>query len=409
MLKKIGLVAVLAALISVVVATTAWGSAKAPRTAAAATASVKCGTKVSIGVAYPATGGVAFLGTLQFDWGQTALKRWNGSHKLKIKLVQGDPQLTTNAAANLAVAHSFASNGKVLAVTGPAGSQEVQDSAGVYHGAGLAPVSGSASRIFLTRAKSGTARETSKGFFYRTVPNDGQQGDAVANYIHQNLKKKRVYIIDDEEAYSQGLADQVGADLKKFGINAGRNHVAQNVNDFSSLIASIPSNTQLVYIPWQQAAEAQTFSQQLKANGSGSAKNAIVMGSDGIDAPGQFEAHGAYVSGFPVDATNPVYKSFTKAHKGQPEAFGLPTYTSIWVNATAIKMACKAGHGKTTRKAVRKDLLKVKLTAKQSVLGFPVRFLNKNKGTFQGPGDMGGLADYAIYHITNKGTYVRVK
>ena len=405
MLKKIGLVAVLTALISVVVATTAWGSAKAPRAGAAATASFKCGKRVSIGVAYPATGGVAFLGALQFDWAKTALSRWNGSHKLKIKLVQGDTQLTTNAAANLAVAHSFASNGKVLAVTGPAGSQEVQDSAGVYHGAGLAPVSGSATRVFLTRAKTGKPRETSKGFFYRTVPNDGQQGDAVANFINKDLKKKRIYIIDDEEAYSQGLADQVQADLKKVGINASRNHVAQNVSDFSSLIAAIPSNTQLVYIPWQQAAEAQTFASQLHANG----KNAIVMGSDGIDAPGQFTTHGAYVSGFPVDASNPVYKAFTKAHKGQPEAFGLPTYTSIWANATAIKMACKAGHGKTTRKAVRKKLLKVKLTAKQSVLGFPVKFLNANKGTFQGPGDMGGSADFAIYHINNKGAYIRVK
>jgi len=405
MLKKIGLVAVLAALISVVVATTAWGSAKAPRATAAATASVKCGKRVSIGVAYPATGGVAFLGALQFDWAKTALSRWNGSHKLKIKLVQGDTQLTTNAAANLAVAHSFASNGKVLAVTGPAGSQEVQDSAGVYKGAGLAPVSGSATRIFLTRSKPGNTRETAKGFFYRTVPNDGQQGDAVANYIHKNLNKKRIYIIDDEEAYSQGLADQVQQDLKNVGINASRNHVAQNVSDFSSLIAAIPSNTQLVYIPWQQAAEAQTFASQLHANG----KNAIVMGSDGIDAPGQFKTPGSYVSGFPVDATNPVYKSFTKAHKGQPEAFGLPTYTSIWANATAIKMACKAGHGKTTRSAVRKDLLKVKLNASQSLLGFPVQFLNKHKSTFQGPGDMGGTADFAIYKISKNGTYTRVK
>jgi branched-chain amino acid transport system substrate-binding protein len=404
MLKKVGLVAVLAALISVVVATTAWGSAQ-PRTLAAATASVKCGKQVSIGVAYPATGGVAFLGALQFDWAKTARARWNSSHKLKIKLVQGDTQLTTNAAANLAVAHSFASNGKILAVTGPAGSQEVQDSAGVYHGAGLAPVSGSATRVFLTRATPGNPRETSKGFFYRTVPNDGQQGDAVANFINKNLKKKHIYIIDDEEAYSQGLADQVQADLKKVGINAGRNHVAQNVSDFSSLIAAIPNNTQVVYIPWQQAAEAQTFASQLHANG----KNAIVMGSDGIDAPGQFTTNGSYVSGFPVDATNPVYKSFTKAHKGQPEAFGLPTYTSIWANATAIKMACKAGHGKTTRQAVRKTLLKVKLSAAQSLLGFPVQFLNKNKSTFQGPGDMGGAADFAIYHITNNGTYVRVK
>jgi len=404
MLKKIGLVAVLAALVSVVVATTAWGSSK-PRSLAAATASVKCGKKVTIGLAYPATGGVAFLGNLQLPWAQTAVKRWNGSHKLKIKLVQGDTQLTTNAAANLAVAHSFASNGKMLAVTGPAGSQEIQDSAGIYHGAGIAPVSGSATRIFLTRAKPGKPRETSKGFFYRTVPNDGQQGDAVANWINKGLKKKRIYIIDDEEAYSQGLADQVQADLQKVGINATRNHVAQNLNDFSSLIASIPNNTQLVYIPWQQAAEAQTFAQQLKASG----RNAIVMGSDGIDAPGQFEAHGAYVSGFPIDATNPVYKAFTKAHKGQPDAFGIPTYTSVWVNATAINMACKAGHGKTTRTAVRKDLLKVKLSAKQSLLGFPVQFLTKNKGTFQGPGDMGGSADFAIYHITNSGKYVRVK
>jgi branched-chain amino acid transport system substrate-binding protein len=408
MLKKVGAVAFIAALGSVIVATTAWGSAKAPAHVNAA-ASVKCGRQVSIGVAYPATGGVAFLGALQFDWAKYALKRWNRSHKLKIKFVQGDTQLTTNAAANVAVAHSFASNGKILAVTGPAGSQEVQDSTAVYKGAGLASVSGSATRIFLTRTKGTDTRETSKGFFYRTVPNDGQQGDAVANFIHKKLKKSHVYIIDDEEAYSQGLADQVQADLKKVGVNAGRNHVAQNVSDFSSLIAAIPNNTQLVYIPWQQAAEAQTFSQQLKANGSGSAKNAIVMGSDGIDAPGQFEAHGAYVSGFPVDATNPVYKSFTKAHKGQPETFGLPTYTSVWVNATAIRMACKAGHGKTTRKAVRKDLLKVKLSAKQSLLGFAVKFLNKNFATFQGAGDMALPANFAIYHITNSGAYVRVQ
>jgi branched-chain amino acid transport system substrate-binding protein len=405
MLKKVVAVAAFAALASVFVSTTAWGSAKAPARASAAKATVKCGKTVRIGVAYPATGGVAFLGALQFDWAKTALKRWNASHKLKIRLVQGDTQLTTNAAANLAVAHSFASNGKVLAVTGPAGSQEVQDSAGVYKKAGLAPVSGSATRVFLTRAKTGKPRETGKGFFYRTVPNDGQQGDAVANFINKDLKKKRIYIIDDEEAYSQGLADQVQADLKKFGINAGRNHVAQNVSDFSSLIASIPNNTQVVYIPWQQAAEAQTFASQLHANG----KNAIVMGSDGIDAPGQFTTKGSYVSGFPVDANNPVYKAFTKAHKGQPEAFGLPTYTSIWANATAIKAACKAGHGKTTRKAVRKRLLKVKLTAKQSLLGFPVQFLNTNKGTFQGPGDMGGTADFAIYKISNSGSYVRVK
>jgi len=402
MLKKVGLVAVLAALISVIVATTALGSGRTPARLAAS--SVKCGKKVNIGVAYPATGGVAFLGTTQIDWAKYAQNRWNKSHKLKINLVQGDTQLTTNAAANIAVAHSFASNGKLLAVTGPAGSQEVQDSNAIYAAAGLANVSGSATRIFLTRAKGNDSRETKKGFFFRTVPNDGQQGDRVANFIHKTLKLKHVYIIDDEEAYSQGLADQVQQDLAKAGVNAGRNHVAQNLSDFSSVIAAIPSNTQIVYIPWQQAAEAQTFAQQLKQG----RPNAKVMGSDGIDVPGQFEAHGAYVSGFPVDFNSPVVTAFTKAHKGQSETFGLPSYTSVWVNATAIQMACKAGHGKTNRTAVRKDLLKVKLSAKASVLGFPVKFLTGNKGNYQGPGDMGGTADFAIFKINNSGKYVNV-
>ena len=89
MLKKVGVVAVLAALCSVVVATTAWGSAK-PRTLAAATGSVKCGKKVTIGVAYPETGPAATLGAPQWDWANFAKKTWNKSHKLKIAFVRGD-------------------------------------------------------------------------------------------------------------------------------------------------------------------------------------------------------------------------------------------------------------------------------------------------------------------------------
>ena len=85
---------------------------------------------------------------------------------------------------------------------------------------GLGVVSGSATRVALTRAATTPAasRETPKGYFFRTVPNDGQQGDNVATYIHKVLKKKNVRIIDDEEAYSQGLAAQVKNDLQADGV-----------------------------------------------------------------------------------------------------------------------------------------------------------------------------------------------
>jgi hypothetical protein len=37
-----------------------------------------------------------------------------------------------------------------------------------------------------------------------------------------------------------------------------------------------------------------------------------------------------------------------------------------------------------------------------------VAFLNKNKSSYQGPGDMGGTANFAVYKINNAGVYVRV-
>jgi ABC-type branched-subunit amino acid transport system substrate-binding protein len=407
MLKKVGAIAAFAAIASVIVATTAWGSAGAPRhLASAAAKTVKCGKKVTIGVAYPETGPASTLGAPQWDWASFARKQWNKSHKLKIAFVRGDTQLAGANPQAVQVGHAFASNAKILAVTGPAGSQEVEDSISAYKAGGLGVVSGSATRVALTRPLTNptTPRETPKGYFFRTVPNDGQQGDNVATFIHKVLKKKNVRIIDDEEAYSQGLSLQVKNDLTAVGATVTTDHISQQNPDFNSVIAAIPHNTQLVYIPWQVPAMAQQFYTQLRANGD----KQIVMGSDGTDDPSTFKGAGSYVSGFPVDTTSTKLKAFQSAHGGDPETFGLPTYTSVLVNATAIKAACKAGHGKTTRAAVRKRVAKVTLTKTASLLGFPVAFLKTNHGKFQGPGDMGGSAAFGIYKIQSNGTYKRV-
>ena len=106
---------------------------------------------MTIGVAYPATGPAASLGAPQWDWANFAKKTWNKSHKLKLAFVRGDTQLAGNNPQAVQVAHAFASNGKILAVTGPAGSQEMEDTASVWKGAGIGPVSGSETRVALTR------------------------------------------------------------------------------------------------------------------------------------------------------------------------------------------------------------------------------------------------------------------
>ena len=125
----------------------------------------------------------ASIGVYQIHWAQFFASQWNKTHKRnKIRIVQGDTKLPDTASA-LSVAHQFASNGRCLGLVGPAGSQEVQDTAAVFKSGGLAIVSGSATRVTLTRAQGGKPRDTPKGFFFRTVPNDGQQGDRVAVWI----------------------------------------------------------------------------------------------------------------------------------------------------------------------------------------------------------------------------------
>jgi branched-chain amino acid transport system substrate-binding protein len=392
MLKKIGLVAVLAALISVVVATTtAWGSAKAPRTASAATASVTCGKTRTIGMAAPITGPASDIGNQQVRWAKYFVKRWNKKHgSARIKMVMGDTQLGVDTAFAVKAAKSFASNSKVLGVVGPAGSQEVVASTTAYKQGGLGFVSGSASRTTLTDGHTDGNR---RGYFYRTVPNDAAQGPAVANWMTKKLKWKRVYIIDDQETYSQGLADGVQKILNSRGVKVTRDSISQQDSDFSSKIAKIPSNTQGIYIPWQLAPQAQAFGQQLRAAGKSKIK---LFGSDGLFAPGVWKITGSYDSAFPYNPAAAAVKAYIKAHKGNGEFFGLPSYVAAQVVVGAVTRAC--ADGKATRAEVRKQIAKTNLKA--TILGFPVSYTRS--------GEMKLPASYGIYQIQSDGSFKRI-
>jgi branched-chain amino acid transport system substrate-binding protein len=394
-MKKFLVAAVLAAGVAAI-ASAAWGSSQAPRGAAsanaAATATVKCGTTRTIGVAAPITGPAAFIGQQQLRWAKYYVSRWNAlkaNKKQKIKIVQGDTQLGVDTAFAVRVAKSFGSNSKVLGVVGPAGSQEVVASTSSYKSAGLAFVSGSASRTTLTDGHTDGNR---RGFFYRVVPNDSVQAPTVANYISGKLKAKRVYIIDDQETYSQGLANGVQTRLKSKGVTVTRDSISQNDSDFSSKIAKIPGNTQIIYIPWQLAPQAQAFGQQLKAAGKGNIK---LFGSDGLFAPGAWKITGSYDSFFPVNSANPVVKAYAKAHKGDGEYFGAPSYVATQVVVGAVTKAC--ADGTATRAEVRKLVAKTKL--KSSILGLPVSF--KTSGDLKGGG-------FGIYQIQSNGTFKRI-
>jgi branched-chain amino acid transport system substrate-binding protein len=375
-------------------ATAALGSTSSPSrvnaAASAATATVTCGKTRTIGLAAPITGPAAAIGNQQVRWAKYYVKRWNArkaNRNKKIRVISGDTQLGVDTAFAVRVAKSLASNSKVLGVVGPAGSQEVVASTSAYKGGKLGYVSGSATRTTLTDGHTDGNR---RGYFYRVVPNDSKQAPTVANYMINKLKAKRVYIIDDQETYSQGLADGVQSRLRAKGVRVTRDSISQTASDFSSQIAKIPNNTQIIYIPWQLAPQAQTFGQQLRAAGKGRMR---LFGSDGLFAPGVWKITGSYDSFFPVSAGNPVVRAYTKAHKGNGEYFGAPSYVAAQVVVGAVTRAC--ADGKATRAEVRKNIAKTKLTS--SILGFGVRF--------DRAGDVRSPAKFGIYQIQADGSF----
>jgi branched-chain amino acid transport system substrate-binding protein len=392
-MRKLVVAALLAAGVAAL-ASAALGSTKAPaRTASAGSALVTCGKTRTIGLAAPITGPAAAIGNQQVRWAKFYVKRWNAQKANKnkrIRVISGDTQLGVDTAFAVRVAKSFASNSKLLGVVGPAGSQEIVASTSSYKRAGLGFVSGSATRTTLTDGHTDGNR---RGYFFRTVPNDDAQAPVVANWMTKKLKWKRVYIIDDQETYSQGLADGVQKILRARGVRVTRDSISQNDTDFSSKIAKIPSNTQGIYIPWQLAPQAQTFGQQLRAAGKAKIK---LFGSDGLFAPGVWKIVGSYDSAFPYNPNDPAVKAYIRAHKGDGEFFGLPSYVAAQVVVGAVTRAC--ADGKATRAEVRKQIAKTKL--KTSILGFPVRFVRS--------GEMRAPATFGIFQIQSNGSFKRI-
>jgi len=389
----------LTALTALAVATgTAGGSTTAAKSPTSAdTALISCGRTRTLGVAAPITGAAASIGTQQLRWARYYVTRYNRAHRrTKFRVVAGDTQLPDTAQA-IQVAERFASNSQILGMVGPAGSQEVQVSSAPLKNGGLGYVSGSATRTSLTN--DGTRR----GYFFRVVPNDDQQGPRVATYIRSTLRHTRVAVVDAQNSYSTGLSDTVQRLLSARGVTVQRESVNEaDTTDFSSLVARIPANTQSVYIPWQLAPKAQLFGQQLRAAG----KRAILFGSDGLFDPDSFKIPGSFVSFFPINLASPIIAAYRKGPgKGKSELFGLPSYQAADVVGRAIDKAC--ANGTATRAEVRRFINSTNIPKAEAIVGFRVKFVQRKRGVL-GPGDMESPANFGIYRINNRGVYVRV-
>ena len=401
MLKKVGVLAGIAAVAAVVVATTLGSTASAK----VASRSALC-KKAGLGYGGPLSGGASFLGDDQSAWEKLFIKNWNSRkkipgvskklHRVKLTLaLAGDSTLNSQKAAT--VARQMVATKNILGMVGFAGSNENLGGGPTLDGAHLPYVSGSATLDTLATGAKGQKALT---YFYRVVPPNAVQARTLPFMItHLGLKKNdKVMVVDDGEAYGIGLANDGQKIFKSHKLNVTRKSVKEtdqsSAAEFAAAIQPVAAQAKalgvkLVYAPTQDAGDSQVFTNDLKTDGYTGA----FMATDGSVDPTSFHTTGAYLSFFGpnVSDINHTYLTRFKAAYGAKSAsdpFGAPSFVAAEMLGIAISKACAAHHGHLSsnitkaRTAVKAKLAKTKLAS--TILGFPVSF-NNPADAYHGP------------------------
>jgi branched-chain amino acid transport system substrate-binding protein len=166
--------------------------------------------------------------------------------KLKAKELNADPsfpatitvgQADTQGSGDQAppVVQNVISDPNTVAVLGPAFSGESFASGDSYEQAGIPFVTQSATNADLS--KQGWT------YWYRTVAGDILQGGDDGKFIAQVLKSKKLVLVNDKEAYGQGLTDQVKKTATAAGAQiVGEEGVAGGTDDWSAVISQVKAS-----------------------------------------------------------------------------------------------------------------------------------------------------------------------
>ncbi|MDB5806383.1 MAG: branched chain amino acid transporter substrate-binding protein [Betaproteobacteria bacterium] len=296
---------------------------------------------VKIGVASPLTGSQAHIGQDIKEGVQLGVDDLNaqnpevGGRKVKFELVAEDDEADPAKAATVA---QKLVDAKVVAVVGHFNSGASIPASKVYADAGIPQISPS----------STNPKYTQQGFktTFRVVANDDQQGPVNAKYALEELKVKKIAVIDDSTAYGQGLADAFTKTAKDGGAEiVAQEHTTDKDTDFKAILTKIKAKKPDLIFFGGIDPQAGPMKKQMKELGL----TAKLMGGDGIQTPNYIKlagdaAEGTYASipGLPKDQM-PGGKAFLEKYKKKTgkevELYAPMGYDAVFVFYEAMKRA----------------------------------------------------------------------
>ena len=311
----------------------------APRGAETPTAA--SAAPIPVGVYLALTGPTATFGIGTRDGAQLAADEINAGGGVlgrPLRLIIEDDQGRPEEAA--AVVSKLITKDRVVAVIGENASSRSLAAAPICQANGVPMISPSSTNPEVTR----------KGdFIFRMCFIDSYQGDALAAFVRDNLKRSRVGILRDiKNDYSVGLAEFFSQSFRKRGgtVVADQSY-SEGDNDFRAQLNSIKRRQlDAVFVPGYY-----TDAGQIAIQARDMGLTVPLVGGDGWDSPKLLEIGGKamngsyYASHYFIGEDRPAVRNFVSKFRERfqrdPDSLNAIGYDSVHLLADAIRRAEK--------------------------------------------------------------------
>ncbi|MEZ0067645.1 branched-chain amino acid transport system substrate-binding protein [Streptacidiphilus sp. MAP12-20] len=312
---------------------------------------------VTIGVDAPLTGSLSALGLGIQNSVDLAVKNANKANEVPGITFKAEPlDDKKSPQQGQQNATTLVADASVIGVVGPLNSSVAASMQKVFNDANLVEVSPANTGVALTQGPDWAKGVKARPFksYFRTATTDAIQGPFAASYAFNDLKKKKVYLVDNQLAYGVGLVATFKDEFTKLGGTiAGQDHVVDGASDYSSTVAKIKaSGADFVYFGGEYP-DSGPLTKQLK-----DANDPIPLGGgDGMFDPkyidlAQGKAEGDFATsvGAPVESLDSAKKFISDYNAGGYSApyaaYGGYSYDSAWAIIEAVKAVAAANGGK---------------------------------------------------------------
>ncbi|MFF5501663.1 branched-chain amino acid ABC transporter substrate-binding protein [Streptomyces roseolus] len=316
------------------------------------------GVTVTIGLDSPLTGELSALGLGIKNSADLAVKTANKKQYVKgvtFKLEALDDQAQPSAGQQNAT--KLVADKTVLGVVGPLNSGVAESMQKVFDDAKLAQISPANTNPALSQGPNWASGDKKRGYksYFRTATTDAIQGPFAAQYVFNDAKKTKAFIIDDKKTYGAGLAGTFKGEFEKLGGKVvGTQHIDPDTKDFSAVATQVKSSgADVVYFGGEYPA-AGPLAKQIKEAGA----KVTLVGGDALFSPeyvklaGATAAEGDFATsvGAPIE-TLASAKEFLANYKAENykeayEAYGGYSYDSTWALIEAVKKVVDGNGGK---------------------------------------------------------------